>query len=372
MTPNDPLVSIITPSFNQGAYLEYTIRSVLAQDYPNVEYLIVDGGSSDDSVAIIRKYAHLAPKRLVWWVSEPDSGQAEAINKGLQHARGEVIAWLNSDDIYLPSAIRQAVTLLEDDPAAGFVFGDAITIDSDGRPLNRLAFADWGLADLASFRIICQPAVFMRRSVLAEAGYLDPNFHFMLDHQLWLRMALLAPIRHAPGTRWAAARHHPAAKNVAQAKNFGAEILRLMNWIQLAVQSGDESPDRTPLNPRHVIGGAYRLRGRYLLDGGAPGPALLSYWRALINWPDFALRHWRRMIYAALLLFRLAPVSDLSDSLRDRQSERKSIDLSRELQNHLLASYANSGRQPADPSEEKSGWPGLNLATPHENAPHGK
>jgi hypothetical protein len=286
---SQPLVSIITPSYNQAAYLEATIRSVLAQDYILLEYLIVDGASQDDSPQIIQGYA----SRLAWWVSEPDSGQAQAINKGFQHAKGEIVAWLNSDDVYLPGAVRSAVDALQANPQAGMVYGDAITIDPAGRPLNRLAFGDWGLPELMNFRVICQPAVFMRRALLKEAGYLDASFHFMLDHHLWLRMARLAPIQHVPQL-WAADRHHPAAKNVAQAAGFGQETLRLLDWMG----SQPDLAERLRANRRHVLGGAYRLRARYLLDGGQPAKALLSYFKALWYWPAYTWQHKHRMAYA--------------------------------------------------------------------------
>ncbi|MEJ2596864.1 MAG: glycosyltransferase family 2 protein [Anaerolineales bacterium] len=284
-----PLVSIITPSYNQAGYLEATIRSVLAQDYSSLEYLIVDGASQDGSQEIIQRYAG----RLAWWVSEPDSGQADAINKGFHHARGEILAWLNSDDVYLPGAVRSALDVLRANPQVGMVFGDAITIDPSGRPLNRLSFGDWGLSELMNFRVICQPAVFMRRSVLEKAGYLDVSFHYMLDHHLWLRMARLAPVQHVPQL-WAADRHHPAAKNVTQAAGFGQETLRLVDWMRL-------QPDLAPrlrADRRHVLGGAYRLNARYLLDGGQPAPALRSYLKALWYWPGFAWDHKHRMAYA--------------------------------------------------------------------------
>ena len=113
--PDLPLVSIITPSFNQARFLEATLRSVLEQDYPRIEYLVVDGASSDGSVDIIRRYAD----QLTWWVSEKDSGQSEAINKGLRRARGEFIGWLNSDDIYLPGAVAAAVQIFQSHPRAG-------------------------------------------------------------------------------------------------------------------------------------------------------------------------------------------------------------------------------------------------------------
>src|SRR6266540_4128786 len=123
-----PKVSIITPSFNQGQFLEASIRSVLEQDYPNIEYIIVDGSSKDNSVEIIKKYEG----RLAWWVSEKDKGHADALNKGFSHATGEILAWLNSDDIYFPNAVSDAVAALKTNPPVGMVYGDAELIDDAG------------------------------------------------------------------------------------------------------------------------------------------------------------------------------------------------------------------------------------------------
>ncbi len=263
---------------------------------------MVDGGSTDGSVEIIRKYAD----QLAWWVSERDAGQADAINKGLQRAKGEIVAWLNSDDVYRPGAIAAAVQAFQENPHAGLVYGDAITIDAGGRELNRLRFGEWGLEELMGFRIICQPAVFMRRSALEAAGYLDPVYHYMLDHQLWLRIACVSELVHVPQV-WAAARHHPEAKNVAQAEGFSQETIRLIDWMET-------HPSLAPLlaaNRRRIEAGAYRLSARYLLDAGMPGPALRAYWRALKGSPRFALQHWHRMLYAVLSLMggkSLAPI----------------------------------------------------------------
>ena len=124
--PDQPLVSIITPSYNQAAFLEQTLCSVLDQDYPNLEYLVVDGGSDDGSVEIIKRYE----LRLAWWVSEKDRGQVEAINKGLAHAKGEYVAWLNSDDFYLPGAVLSAVEALQARPDAALVHGDVLAVDA--------------------------------------------------------------------------------------------------------------------------------------------------------------------------------------------------------------------------------------------------
>lgn len=288
-----PLVSIITPSFNQAAYLEHTLRSVFSQDYPQIEHIVVDGGSTDGSLEIIQSYA----SKLAWWVSERDEGQAAAINKGLVRARGEVVAWLNSDDLYLPGAVAGAVKALQTYPQAGMVYGDAISINASGCPIKALKFPDWGLEQLIGFRIICQPAVFMRRSALQAAGGLDPKYHYMLDHHLWIRLAQKASVKHVSAF-WAAARHHPAAKNVAQAVKFGRETLQLLDWMK-------SEPGLAPViarNARQVHAGAYRLNARYLLDGGMPKQALKAYAQAFLAQPSFALKHWHRILFAFISL----------------------------------------------------------------------
>ena len=322
-----------------------------------VEYIIVDGGSTDGSVEIIQRYSD----RLAWWVSERDSGQAEAINKGLRRAKGEIVAWLNSDDLYLPGAIQQAVAAFQENPALGMVFGDAITIDSQGKPLSRLSFGDWDLLDLVSFRIICQPAVFMRRSVLEKSGYLDSSYHFMLDHHLWIRLARCAPIQYfggsidksssGPAALWAAARHHPGAKNVAQAPGFARETIQVLDWME-------SQPDLEAIiaqNRKRVLAGAYRLNARYLLDGGLPAQALASYWRALLARPSYALKHWHRMAYAVLCLVKL-------DSLTNSFRQRLSINRRKRLAAQLHTQKFATGQQDLTPAKAGlESWPGLNL-----------
>ena len=288
-----PRVSIITPSFNQAAFLEETIQSVLSQDYPNLEYWIIDGGSTDGSVEIIQKYAD----RLAGWVSEKDHGQAEAINKGFARATGDIVAWINSDDYYLPGAIAAAVAVLQARPECSLAFSDVLSVDGSGQAFNVMTFGPWGLDELMQFNIIAQPGVFMRRSALEQAGYLDESYRYMLDHHLWLRVAQAGPLAYVP-ERWAAARFHAAAKNVAQAAGFGREAVRIAGWMA----DQPALAERYHRLRRRIWAGAYRIDGRYLLDGGQPGPALRAYLRSLGFYPPVALAETRRILYAAASL----------------------------------------------------------------------
>jgi glycosyltransferase involved in cell wall biosynthesis len=304
-----PLVTIVTPSFNQAQFLELTLRSVLDQAYPVLEYLVIDGGSTDGSVEIIQRYAN----RLAGWVSEKDSGQAEGINKGLARANGEIVAWLNSDDVYLPGAIAAAVQAFEANPRLGLVFSDVQAIDQAGQVTNVMRYGDWGLDELMTFHIIGQPGVFMRRSALISAGLLDPSYHFLLDHQLWLRLAQLAPMQHIPGV-WAQGRFHPAAKNVAQASRFGEEAYRIVDWMH----TQPNLAERLQRLDKQVRAGACRMDARYLLDGGLPRESLRAYWNSLKSDAPTALVEWRRMVFAVLSLAGMGGLKSTYLNLRKK------------------------------------------------------
>ncbi len=218
-----PLVSIVTPSFNQASFLEETILSVLGQDYPNLEYLIVDGGSTDGSLEIIRRYAD----RLAWWVSEPDRGQTEAINKGFAHARGEIFAWLNSDDTYLPQAVSEAVQYLQTHPDVGLVYGDANFIDERGRVLGKFPARQTDYRRLRQGYVhIPQQAAFFRAELWHKVGPLDVSFYFAMDYDLWVRIARLAKIVYLPRP-WANFRLHGSAKTIAADERCWPEMLRV-------------------------------------------------------------------------------------------------------------------------------------------------
>ena len=304
------LVSIITPSYNQAAYLEQTITSVLGQDHADMEYIVIDGGSTDGSVEIIKKYSD----RLAYWVSEKDKGQAEAINKGFAKATGEIIAWLNSDDFYLEGTVKAAVQIFEQNPDVVLVYGNMLSVDEHGKPFNALNYKQLTLEDLLCFQIIGQPAVFMRRSALQQAGGLDLAFHFMLDHHLWIRIAQLGRILHVPQT-WSAARYHPEAKNFAKAAEFGRDAFRILAWAE---KDASLAPKLTSVS-RRARASANRVDARYLLDGGQLGLSLQAWTRALLIHPPTALA---RLNILGSILLRLAKLDTLRELILRRRKNR--------------------------------------------------
>ncbi len=220
-----PKVSIITPSYNQGQYLEHTIRSVLDQQYPNLEYIIIDGGSTDHSVDIIRKYED----QLAYWVSEHDQGQAEALNKGFRHATGNIIAWLNSDDFYYPGAIAAAVATFALHPELGLVYGRGMRVDAAGQPL--VEFESTRAFDLEmlihGIDYILQPATFMRRQALHRVGPLNTSMHYALDWDLWIRLGQQFPVAMIDEVL-AASREYEATKTQSGGFRRTEEIRRIV------------------------------------------------------------------------------------------------------------------------------------------------
>jgi glycosyltransferase involved in cell wall biosynthesis len=230
-----PLVSIVTPSFNQAKYLEETIQSVLNQEYPHLEYIIIDGGSTDGSLDIIQRYSN----RLAWWVSEPDQGQTDAINKGFLHANGEFLGWLNSDDTYLPRAIPEAVAYLQSHPQTGMVYGDANLIDENGSVIGKFPARQTNYRLLRRGYVhIPQQAAFFRSALLRKVGPLDPTFYFAMDYDLWVRLAKISTLCYYPQV-WANFRLHQAGKTTNSDELCWPEMLRVhyreggswLSWI---------------------------------------------------------------------------------------------------------------------------------------------
>jgi len=217
------LVSIITPSYNQDRYIEETIRSVLSQDYPQIEYMIVDGGSRDGTLDVICRYED----RLAWWVSEADKGQTDAINKGFDRARGDILAWLNSDDTYEPGAVAAAVRVLQDHPEVGMVYGDCNYIDESGSLIGKFRAAQTDYHRLRQgYARIPQQTMFFRAGLWKQVGPLDPSFYFAMDYDLWTRLAARAEIRYVPQT-WANFRLHRSGKTITADERCWPEMLRV-------------------------------------------------------------------------------------------------------------------------------------------------
>jgi glycosyltransferase involved in cell wall biosynthesis len=206
-------VTVVTPSFNQAAFLEATIRSVLLQNYAALEYLVIDGGSTDGSRDIIARYAPFVD----FAVSEPDRGQAHAINKGFERATGDIVAWLNSDDYYTEGAVARVVSEFEADPTLQWVYGDCIRITEPSgvsSPCPSEPF-EYQTA-LRGYSPICQPSAFFRRSLLDQTGPLDETFKLALDYDLWLRAIKHTRPRYLAGTVLAVVADHAEAKSRRQ------------------------------------------------------------------------------------------------------------------------------------------------------------
>jgi len=328
---NQPLVTIITPSFNQAKYLASAYRSVVLQTYPNIEYFIVDGCSTDGSVEMIRSWAEAKNTRLKWWISGKDKGQADAINKGFSRASGEIVAWLNSDDLYMKDAVEKAVGIFKVNPEVGLIFSDVFSIDAESKLINVMRYGDWGLRDLMAFNIIGQPGVFMRMKALENAGYLDSEYNYLLDHQLWLRIASKNKIQHV-NDFFAAARFHSEAKNVAQTEGFSKDAFRIVEWMKT-------DPDLTRIfanDRRKILAGAFRFSARYLLDGGDNGKAFSHYLKSFWYYPPAFMKDLPRFAYS-LLSFLPAVKRKKADYLQKRLSrltEDKMIETYNELSDH--------------------------------------
>ncbi len=233
----NPKVSIIMPSFNQGHFLATAIESVLAQTYANIEFILVDGGSKDESLEIIKKYQ----QHFAWWASEKDKGHADALNKGFSHATGEILAWLNSDDVYFPHAVEDAVGLLRQHPAVGMVYGDADLIDNSGAKIGQFAARQTDYRRMLRGSVhIPQATTFFRRDVWQQVGPLDLSLFFSFDYDLWVKIARVSQVLYVP-ERWAQFRIHGDGKTIVNDDRCYPDMLRVLqregggwlSWLRL-------------------------------------------------------------------------------------------------------------------------------------------
>jgi glycosyltransferase involved in cell wall biosynthesis len=252
-----PSISLVTCSYQQAPYLEQAMRSVLEQDYPALEYVVIDGGSTDGSVPIIRKYE----RALTHWESGPDGGQTHALIRGFEHCSGDIMGWLCSDDLLLAGALNTVGEFFARNPEVNALYGDALWIDARGRlvrPKREMRFSRFVL--LHDHNYIPQPSMFWRRSLYEQVGGLDARFDLAMDADLWERFSAIGPIEHIPAylscMRW-----YPSQKTRARR----SEALREEEIIRA------RDVERS-LRPAHVRARRLAARGlriaTKLLDGG--------------------------------------------------------------------------------------------------------
>ena len=175
--------TVVTPSYNQGKYIKRTIDSVLSQNVDDLEYIIMDGGSTDETIDILKSYGD-----KIIWRSERDKGQTDAVNKGIREAHGEIIGWLNSDDIYYPDAIKKVMKVFENHPEINVVYGNANHIKEDDSFIEEYYTEDFDYERLKDICFICQPSLFFRKNLVDKYGYLDDKLQYCMDYDYWLRL----------------------------------------------------------------------------------------------------------------------------------------------------------------------------------------
>ncbi len=218
---DDPLVTIVTPSWNSEKYIEATILGVIGQTYKNIEYIIVDGGSVDNTLGIIRKYE----KHISHWVSEPDKGMYDAINKGMSMAKGDIVAYINSDDLYYPDTISKIVRLFENDRCVDLVYGNLNFIDEVGKTLYVQKYPSFNLKLFinSNYSMIGQPAAFWRKSLMDKVGLFDESLRMASDFEFFIRAGQVGTLRHVPEVL-AAFRLHPNSMTWRQMQLSNEEI----------------------------------------------------------------------------------------------------------------------------------------------------
>jgi glycosyltransferase involved in cell wall biosynthesis len=266
-------IAVVTPSFNQGKYIRRTIESVLAQRLENLEYIVIDGGSTDETVDVLRSF-----DAKLRWISEPDSGTADAINKGFQFVEGEILGWLNSDDLYYDGALETVQEFFEKNPDVDVVYGNADHIDRDESFIEKYPTEPWSWERFHEVCFISQPAAFFRRRVVQKFGALDIRYPHCVDYELWIRWAKSGAIfQHLP-TTLAATRLHPEAKTVAKRLACHEDINNILR------DHLGKVPERWLLNYAYAA----------VDDRGLPRKRQLRFTSALVKESVIASARWNR------------------------------------------------------------------------------
>ena len=224
-----PTLSVITPSLNQDRFIERSIRSVLLQGIPDLEYVICDGGSSDETIQILKGY-----RDKLKWKSEPDRGQAHAVNKGISQTNGDIICWINSDDVYYAGTLQTVQRVFRDNPATFALYGKADHIDEEDNVIEAYPTEPWNYHRLADVCFLCQPAVFFRRDLVRRFGALDETLQYCMDYELWLRYGKHIRFQYLE-QKLAGSRMHSSNKTSSQRRavhDETSEMLRRNTWLR--------------------------------------------------------------------------------------------------------------------------------------------
>lgn len=204
-----PVISVIVPSFNQVSFLEETLLSVIQQNYPDLQLIVIDGGSTDNSVEIIKRYEH----NIYYWVSEPDGGQTSGLIKGFDRSTGEIQCWLNSDDIHMPCTLHEVASYFQNHPSTDAVFGNTLWVDEKTRPIREQREIPFNrFIWMYTYNYIPGQSMFWRKSIYDKVGGLDPAFNLAMDADLWIRFATHGKIAHTRRI-WSKMRFYPEQKN---------------------------------------------------------------------------------------------------------------------------------------------------------------
>lgn len=283
VTSTWPRISIVTPSLNQAKFIRETIDSVLTQEYRDLDYVVIDAGSTDGTLEVLRSY-----RDRLRWLSQPDRGQADGTNKGVALTRGQIVGWLNSDDVYVPGTLERVARVFAAQGEADVVYGEAEHVSENGRVVGLYPTAPFDYERLAGECFICQPATFVTRTAFEEVGGLDPDLHYCMDYDLWIRLGWRHRFAYLP-ERLARSRLHQSAKTLAQRGEAFRETIRMVyrhygfipfSWVYAYMDFRMNPSSRRVLGPKRRSLLAYNLAVAYSLWLNRRRP---RYWGSIIR-----------------------------------------------------------------------------------------